>query len=65
MNKRKIPKSIWLPSLLAIYFIGMAVFFGPELIRNGEVTRLIVVSIVEIIIILAIHLFYKHREKRS
>lgn len=63
-NFRKIKKSIWLPCVLAIYFIGMAVFFGPQLIRDGETFRFILVSAVEIIVIIAVHYFYKRKERQ-
>jgi len=62
-NNRKLKKSVWLPCLLALYFIGMAVFFGPGLIRNGETARFITVSAIEIAIIVAVHFFYRRRER--
>ncbi len=61
-NRKNIPKSTWLPLVLAIYFIGMAVWFGPELIRKGEILRFILVSIVEIAVIIAVRYFYKAKE---
>ncbi|MDE6071289.1 MAG: hypothetical protein K2G53_01915 [Muribaculaceae bacterium] len=62
-NQRKIRKSIWLPALLALYFLGMAIYFGPQLIREGETLRFILVSVAEVVIIILIHFFYKHRER--
>lgn len=63
-NRRKIKKSVWLPTLLSIYFLGMAIYFGPGLIRAGELTRFIIVSVIEIAIIIAVHFFYRHRERQ-
>ncbi|MBJ2196439.1 hypothetical protein EEL52_12430 [Muribaculaceae bacterium Isolate-113 (HZI)] len=64
-KRKKIKKSVWLPAILALYFICMAIFFGPELIRNGESTRFITVSVIEVVIIIACHFFYKHRERNN
>ncbi len=66
MPKRKaIKKSIWLPSVLTLYFLAMAIIFGPDLIRNGETLRFIIVSVIEIAIIIAVHFFYRHRERHN
>lgn len=66
MQKRKpIKKSIWLPAVLTAYFLGMAIYFGPELIRNGETTRFITVSVIETAIIIGVHLFYRRRERNN
>lgn len=62
---RKIKKSVWLPSLIALYFIGMAIFYAPELIKTGQTTRLITVSILEIIILITLHFFLRKREERE
>lgn len=62
-SPKRLPKHIWLPALLAIYFIAMMIAFVPELYKKGEYTRIIIVSGVEIIVILLCYLFYKHREK--
>ena len=64
MNRRgRVPKYIWLPSLLAIYFIVMMIMFVPELYKKGEITRIVIVSLAEIIIIFLCYIFYKRREK--
>lgn len=63
-ERRRIKKSVWLPAVLTLYFLGMAIFFGPQLIRDGETLRFILVSIVEIIVIIAVHLFYKRKERQ-
>lgn len=62
---KRIRKSVWLPTLLAIYFIAMMAIFGPELLRNGEKTRFFTVAAVEIIVIILVYLFYRHREKKG
>ncbi len=64
-NRKAIKKSIWLPSVLTLYFLAMAIIFGPDLIRNGEITRFVIVSVIEIAIIIAVHFFYRHRERRN
>lgn len=51
--------------VLAIYFIGMAIWFGPELIRKEEYLRFILVSVVEIAVIIAVRYFYKAKEDRQ
>lgn len=61
--KGRIKKSIWLPSVLAIYFMAMMAMFGPGLVRKGETARFITVSVIEIIIIILVHLFFKKRER--
>lgn len=62
---KRIRKSVWLPTLLAIYFIAMMAIFGPELLRNGEKARFFTVATVEIIVIILVYLFYRHREKKG
>lgn len=65
MNEhRKIPKSTWLPIVLAIYFLGMAIYFGPQLIKDGELLRFILVSVAEIVIIILVHIFFKRKERQ-
>ena len=59
--RRKIKKSVLLPAILLIYFLAMAIIFGPELIRAGEITRFAVISAIEIVVILLCHIFYKKR----
>ncbi len=60
---RKIKKSIWLPAIIFIYFICMTFMFAPELIQSHQTTRLITVSIIELIVIIALHFFLKKREQ--
>lgn len=43
----------------------MSIYFGDDLIRNGEITRLIVVSLIELVLIAAIYFFLKKKEQRN
>ena len=64
-NKRKIPKSVWMPCLLLIYLFGMTAWFAPALIANGEIARLIVVFMSDIAIIVVLRIFLKKRERQN
>lgn len=43
----------------------MSIYFGGDLIRNGEVIRLIVVSLIELALIAALYFFLKKKESRK
>lgn len=43
----------------------MSIYFGGALIRNGEVIRLIVVSLIELALIAALYFFLKKKESRN
>lgn len=43
----------------------MSIYFGGDLIRNGEVIRLIVVSLIELALIAALYFFLKKKESRN
>ena len=60
---RKIKKSVWLPILLLIYFFVMTYMYAPELIRTGQVTRLVTVAIIELAVLVTLHFFLKKREQ--
>ncbi|MDE5790045.1 MAG: hypothetical protein K2H96_02295 [Muribaculaceae bacterium] len=60
---KRIKKSVWLPSVIFIYFICMTFMFAPELIQTGQSARLLTVAAVEIIVIIALHFFLKKREQ--
>lgn len=64
-NRKKIPRSVWMPCLLLIYLFGMTAWFAPSLIANGEIARLIIVFISEIIIIIVLRIFLKKREQQQ
>lgn len=56
-------KYIWLPTLLAIYFIGMTFYFGLDLLRQGEATRFWLTVAAEVAVLTALVFFLKKREK--
>lgn len=64
-NRKKIPKSTWMPCLLLIYLAGMTIWFAPSLISGGEIGRLIFVFISELVIIYVLYRFLKKREKQQ
>lgn len=64
-GSRRPPRSVWLPTLLLLYLLAMTGWFGAELIRNGETTRLIIVFVVELIVIGLLYFFLKKRERRE
>lgn len=43
----------------------MSIYFGGDLIRNGEVIRLIVVSLIELALIAALYFFLKKKQSRN
>lgn len=64
-KRSKIPKSVWMPTLLLIYLFGMTAWFAPSLIAGGEIVRLIVVFFTEIFIIVLLRIFLKKRENQK
>lgn len=60
----KIPKYNWLPAVMLIYLLGMTAWFGADLIRNGEITRLVVVFLLELLVIWLLRIFLKKRAGR-
>lgn len=62
---QRIPRSVWLPTLLLMYLAAMTCWFAPALIRGGEVTRLIVVVVAELAIIALLYFFLKKREQQN
>lgn len=64
-NRKRIPKSTWMPCLLLIYLFGMTIWFAPSLIANGEIARLIIVFVSELAIIIALRIFLKKREEQK
>lgn len=56
-------KYIWLPTLLAFYFIGMTFYFGLDLLRQGEATRFWLTVVAEVAVLTALVFFLKKREK--
>ena len=64
-DRRRIPRSIWMPALLLIYLFGMTLWFAPQLIANGEIARLVIVFCSEIAIIILLRHFLIKREKQK
>ncbi|MDE7442161.1 MAG: hypothetical protein K2M69_08355 [Muribaculaceae bacterium] len=60
---KKIKKSVWLPAIITVYFIGMMCWFGPELIRTQQTSRFVTVAAIEIVVIVALYFFLKKREE--
>lgn len=64
-KKKKINRSTWLPALLLIYLFGMTLWFAPSLIAGGEIARLIIVFVTELIIIIILRKFLQKRERQQ
>ncbi len=56
-------KYIWLPTLLAIYFVFMTVYFGLDLLRSGETFRFWATIGAELVVLIALVFFLKKRER--
>ena len=56
-------KYIWLPTLIAVYFIFMTLYFGLDLLRSGETTRFWSTVGSETAVLAALVFFLKRRER--
>lgn len=56
-------KYIWLPVLLAVYFLFMTFYFGMDLLRKGESMRFWLTAGAEAAVLIALAFFLKKREK--
>ncbi len=56
-------KYIWLPLLLAVYFLFMTFYFGIDLLKAGESVRFWCTVGAELIVLVALSFFLKRREK--
>ena len=56
-------KYIWLPTLIAVYFIFMTLYFGLDLLRSGETTRFWITVGSETAVLAALVFFLKRRER--
>lgn len=56
-------KYIWLPSLLAVYFLFMTFYFGIDLLRSGEHVRFWCTIGVELLVLIALVFFLKKRDR--
>jgi membrane protein implicated in regulation of membrane protease activity len=64
-NRKRLPKSVWLPVILLIYLIAMAVYYGPRLIAGGETLRFILISLVELAIIILLWYLLRRKERKE
>lgn len=56
-------RHIWLPLLLLVYGITMAVYFGKEHIQSGNTMRLVIFFIIDVALCIGLFIFLKKREK--
>lgn len=56
-------KYIWLPSLLAAYFLFMTFYFGLDMLRSGETVRFWSIVGIEVVVLAALVFFLKKRER--
>lgn len=54
---------IIIPLCLLIYFLGMAIYFGRDLIATGQYTRLLTICGVEVLIVVALFFSLKKRDE--
>lgn len=63
MSNLRNKRYIWLPAILLLYGITMAVFFGRELIAAGRWWQLAVTMGVDIIVCILLFIFLKKKSK--
>ncbi len=56
-------KYIWLPAILAVYFLFMTFYFGMDILRSGETLRFWATVGSECAVLIALVFFLKRREK--
>lgn len=61
--KKKFKKSVVLPVVVSIYFLVMCVIYGPKMIASGEALKFWFIALAEVVIIIAMALFLRKREK--
>ncbi|MEZ3519582.1 MAG: hypothetical protein K1V75_06545 [Muribaculaceae bacterium] len=54
---------IWLPALLLIYGMTMAIFFGPDLIMAGRGWQVTAFVIFDVAICIALSIFIRKRQQ--
>lgn len=59
----KVKKSVWLPSIIFIYFLAMAIIFGKEMIAAGETLKFMMICGTELVIIILLVIFLRKKEK--
>lgn len=56
-------KHIWLPIVLAIYFLFMTFKFGIHLLDNGEALKFWITVVSEAVVLIALHFVLKRRQQ--
>ncbi|MDE6341751.1 MAG: hypothetical protein K2K93_05495 [Muribaculaceae bacterium] len=56
-------KYIWLPAILAVYFIFMTLQFGVDLLRSGNTLRFWLTAGAEVAVLIALSFFLRKRER--
>lgn len=59
----KIKKQIWLPTILAIYFIAMSVIFGADLIASRQYARFWISATAETAVIIGLYFALRRRDR--
>lgn len=59
----KLKKSVWLPTVIAAYFIIMAIYFGPEMIKAGRTLQFSLTCLAEVIVLVLLVIYLRKREK--
>lgn len=62
---KKIPKSKWLPILLLLYLIGMAIYFGIDKLKNGETIEFFAIILIDLLVIALLYILLKKIEQRK
>lgn len=56
-------KYIWLPVVLAVYFLFMTFRFGIDLLQNGETLKFWLTVVSETVVLILLSIVLKKREK--
>lgn len=56
-------KYIWLPIVLAVYFLFMTFRFGIDLLQNGETLKFWLTVVSETVVLILLSIVLKKREK--
>lgn len=56
-------KYIWLPAILAVYFIFMTLNFGIDLLRSGNALRFWLTVSAEVAVLAALSFFLRKRDR--
>lgn len=60
-----IKKHIWLPLLIFIYFLVMAIIFGPRMIQEGEWLKFSLLCVAELGILILLRFFLLKKEQNK